>query len=102
LGGRIPTTMLLLLIAAHSVVILFIGWGKSSAGMEKDQHPWSLGFLLLYCPSTSPLISPSSPYDLLLAAEWKGEWRAGTARSLVRRRWGCSIYLARGFSDFLL
>jgi hypothetical protein len=62
LGGRIPATVLLLLIAAHSVVVSFTGGGKSSAGMAKDQRPWSLGFLLLlYCPSASPLISPSFP-----------------------------------------
>jgi hypothetical protein len=38
LGGRIPATVLLLLIAAHSVVS-FTGGGKSSAGMAKDRRP---------------------------------------------------------------
>jgi hypothetical protein len=61
LGGRIPATVLLLLIATHSVVISFTGGGKSSVGMANDQRPWSLGFLLLYCPLTSLLISPSFP-----------------------------------------
>jgi hypothetical protein len=61
LGGRIPANVLLLLIAAHSVVVLFTGGGKSSTGMAKDRRPWILGFLLLlYCPSASSLISPSS------------------------------------------
>ena len=61
LGGRIPVDVLLLLMAAHGVVVSFTGGRKSSAGMAKDRRPWSLGFLLLlYCPSASPLISPSS------------------------------------------
>ena len=39
LGGRIPATVLLLLIAAHSVVVSFTGGGKSSASMAKDRRP---------------------------------------------------------------
>ena len=47
--------------AAHSVAVSFTGGRKSSAGMANDQRPWSLGFLLLYCPLASPLTSQSSP-----------------------------------------